>query len=36
VARYLEDDVETMMVIGWQPMTAPKWIAKYCASTVQG
>jgi hypothetical protein len=34
--RYPEDDVETMMVIGWQPMTEAEWIAKYGASTVQG
>jgi hypothetical protein len=33
--RYPEDDVGTMMVIGWQPMTAAEWIAKYGASTVQ-
>ena len=34
-ARYPEDDVGTMMVIGWQPMTSAEWIAKYGASTVQ-
>jgi hypothetical protein len=33
--RYPEDDVGTMMVIGWQPMTAAEWIAKYGASTAQ-
>jgi hypothetical protein len=34
-ARYPEDDVEKMMVIGWQPMTATEWIAEYGASTAQ-
>jgi hypothetical protein len=34
--RYPEDDVEKMMVIGWQPMTTAQWIAKYSASTVEG
>jgi hypothetical protein len=33
--RYPEDDVEMMMVIGWQPMTPAEWSAKYGASTVQ-
>jgi hypothetical protein len=34
--RYPEDDVETMMVIGWQPITTAEWMAKYATSTVQG
>lgn len=34
-ARYPEDAVETMMVIGWQPMTGAEWIAKYGVSTVE-
>jgi hypothetical protein len=29
-ARYSEDDVGTMMVIGPQPMTATEWEAQYC------
>jgi hypothetical protein len=33
--RYPEDDVETMMVIGWQPLTGAEWIAKYGVSTVE-
>ena len=31
-----EDNVETMIVVGWEPMTRAEWAAKYCASTVQG
>jgi hypothetical protein len=34
-ARYPEDDVDSMMVIGWKPMTAAEWMAKYGASTVR-
>jgi hypothetical protein len=34
-ARYPEDHMETMMVIGWQPMTGDKWIAKYGVPTVE-
>jgi hypothetical protein len=34
--RYPEDDVEKMMVIGWQPLTTAEWMAKYDASAVQG
>ena len=29
-ARYPEDAVEMMMVIGWQPMTAAEWEGQYC------
>ena len=35
-ACYPEDDVETLMVIGWPPMTTAEWMAKYGASTVRG
>jgi hypothetical protein len=31
-----EDDVGTMMVIGWQPMTATEWEAQYCTPPVRG
>jgi hypothetical protein len=35
-ARYPEDAVETMMVVGWQPMTATEWEAQYCTPPVRG
>jgi hypothetical protein len=35
-ARYPENDVETMMVIPWLPMTATEWEAKYCTPSMRG
>ena len=34
--RYPEDDVDTMMVICWPPMTAAEWEAEYCTPPVRG
>ena len=33
---YPEDNIETMIVVSWEPMTKEEWAAKYCASTKQG
>jgi hypothetical protein len=35
-ACYPEDDVGTMMVIGWQPTTVTEWEAQYCTPQVRG
>ena len=34
--RYPEDDVDTMMVICWPPMTAAEWEAEYCTPPRRG
>jgi hypothetical protein len=31
-ARFPEDDVETMMVIPWPPMTVGEWEAEFCTA----
>ena len=34
--QYPSDAVETMLVVGWEPMTREEWAAKYCTPTAQG
>jgi len=31
-----EDNIEIMMVVGWEPITKEEWAPNYCASKVQG